>query len=305
MGCGQYPVVSNLDTRGTAQWLTAQGVASTLVNKVYEGRPNIVDRLKNNDIALVMNTTEGTQAVSDSRDIRRVALMDKIPYFTTAAASIAVVAAIIATLMGYVNFAKFVNQQLIGGSIVVLAATLLFKFVDDFSTWLLNADSKVGQTILLSTGLSVSRLEQAGVLLSAVLRTFVVLIALLALAAPFGNIGSVVERVASLANGISIGDITLKPARIAIALLVMLVGLGLTQLLQRWFGSADWRSAGIFVVAGVVALGLLVARNPMERGGDREFEARVPRVSLRVLLRGASGGDRLPGAARGIAATVR
>ncbi|MBO1746605.1 DUF3772 domain-containing protein [Stenotrophomonas indicatrix] len=150
------------------------------------------------------------------------------------AGNIAVVAAIIATLMGYVNFAKFVNQQLIGGSIVVLAATLLFKFVDDFSTWLLNADSKVGQTILLSTGLSVSRLEQAGVLLSAVLRTFVVLIALLALAAPFGNIGSVVERVASLANGISIGDITLKPARIAIALLVMLVGLGLTQLLQRW-----------------------------------------------------------------------
>lgn len=150
------------------------------------------------------------------------------------AGNIAVVAAIIATLMGYLNFAKFVNQQLIGGSIVVLAATLLFKFVDDFSTWLLNADSKVGQTILLSTGLSVSRLEQAGVLLSAVLRTFVVLIALLALAAPFGNIGSVVERVASLANGISIGDITLKPARIAIALLVMLVGLGLTQLLQRW-----------------------------------------------------------------------
>lgn len=150
------------------------------------------------------------------------------------AGNIAVVAAIIATLMGYVNFAKFVNQQLIGGSIVVLAATLLFKFVDDFSTWLLNADSKVGQTILLSTGLSVSRLEQAGVLLSAVLRTFVVLVALLALAAPFGNIGSVVERVASLANGISIGDITLKPARIAIALLVMLVGLGLTQLLQRW-----------------------------------------------------------------------
>ncbi|WP_445513777.1 DUF3772 domain-containing protein [Stenotrophomonas sp. 3(2025)] len=150
------------------------------------------------------------------------------------AGNVAVVAAIIATLMGYVNFAKFVNQQLIGGSIVVLAATLLFKFVDDFSTWLLNADSKVGQTILLSTGLSVSRLEQAGVLLSAVLRTFVVLIALLALAAPFGNIGSVVERVASLANGISIGDITLKPARIAIALLVMLVGLGLTQLLQRW-----------------------------------------------------------------------
>jgi carbamoyl-phosphate synthase large subunit len=88
-------------TKGTAQWLTTQGIAATLVNKVYEGRPNIVDRLKNTDIALVMNTTEGTQAISDSRDIRRVALMDKIPYFTTAAASIAAVAAMKARGEGY------------------------------------------------------------------------------------------------------------------------------------------------------------------------------------------------------------
>lgn len=150
------------------------------------------------------------------------------------AGNLAVTAAIIATLLGYVNFAKFVNQQLIGGSIVVLAALLLFKFVDDLCTWLLNADSKVGQTILLSTGLSVSRLEQAGVLLSAVLRTLVVLIALLALAAPFGNIGSVVERMGALASGFPIGNITLKPARIAIALMVVIVGLAVVQLMQRW-----------------------------------------------------------------------
>ncbi len=151
------------------------------------------------------------------------------------AGNIAVVAAIIATLLGYVNFAKFVNQQLIGGSIVVLAATLLFKFVDDLSTWMLNADSKVGQTILLSTGLSVSRLEQAGVLLSAMLRTLVVLVALLALAAPFGNVGTIVERIASLSNGIEINkDLTLQPGRIVTGVLVLLVGMGLTQLLQRW-----------------------------------------------------------------------
>ncbi|WP_045389337.1 carbamoyl-phosphate synthase large subunit [Falsirhodobacter sp. alg1] len=83
-------------TRGTAAWLTEQGVHSTLVNKVYEGRPNITDRLKNGDIALVMNTTEGTQAVADSREIRSVALYEKIPYFTTAAGSIAAVAAMLA-----------------------------------------------------------------------------------------------------------------------------------------------------------------------------------------------------------------
>jgi carbamoyl-phosphate synthase large subunit len=88
-------------TKGTAKWLAGQDVPSEAVAKVYEGRPNIVDRLKNNDIALVMNTTEGTQAVSDSRDIRRVALMDKIPYFTTAAASIAAVAAMKARGEGY------------------------------------------------------------------------------------------------------------------------------------------------------------------------------------------------------------
>ncbi len=88
-------------TKGTAAWLASVGVASESVAKVYEGRPNIVDRLKNDDIAMVMNTTEGTQAISDSRDIRRVALMDKIPYFTTAAASIATVAAMKARGEGY------------------------------------------------------------------------------------------------------------------------------------------------------------------------------------------------------------
>ncbi|THD81494.1 carbamoyl-phosphate synthase large subunit [Aliigemmobacter aestuarii] len=88
-------------TRGTAQWLEAQGVPTTPVAKVYEGRPNIVDALKDGQIALVFNTTEGTQAVSDSRDIRRVALMDKIPYFTTAAAAIAAVQAMQARGEGY------------------------------------------------------------------------------------------------------------------------------------------------------------------------------------------------------------
>ncbi|MBO9456115.1 carbamoyl-phosphate synthase large subunit [Paracoccus sp. R12_1] len=81
-------------TSGTADFLGQHGVATTRVNKVYEGRPNIVDRLKNGDIAMVLNTTEGTQAIADSREIRAVALYDKIPYFTTAAGSIAAVAAI-------------------------------------------------------------------------------------------------------------------------------------------------------------------------------------------------------------------
>jgi carbamoyl-phosphate synthase large subunit len=81
-------------TRGTAAWLSENNVTCEIVNKVYEGGLTIVDRLKDGHIALVMNTTEGAQAVEDSREIRAVALYDKIPYFTTAAASHAVALAL-------------------------------------------------------------------------------------------------------------------------------------------------------------------------------------------------------------------
>lgn len=74
-------------TRGTAAWLVEQGFAVEVVNKVYEGGLTIEDRLKDGHIALVMNSTEGTAAVEDSRSIRAVALHDRIPYYTTAAGS--------------------------------------------------------------------------------------------------------------------------------------------------------------------------------------------------------------------------
>jgi carbamoyl-phosphate synthase large subunit len=72
-------------TAGTAQFLSEHGIACETTKKVYEGRPNIVDLMKDGGIDLVMNTTEGAAAVEDSREIRSVALYDKIPYFTTAA----------------------------------------------------------------------------------------------------------------------------------------------------------------------------------------------------------------------------
>ena len=74
-------------TRGTAEFLDKNGIGCEVTNKMYEGRPNVYDLLKDGEISLVMNTTEGTQAVEDSREIRSVALFDKIPYFTTAAAA--------------------------------------------------------------------------------------------------------------------------------------------------------------------------------------------------------------------------
>ena len=81
-------------TRGTQGWLEGHDVACELVNKVYEGRPDVVDMLKDGAVQLVMNTTEGAQAVEDSKAIRSIALYDKIPYFTTAAGSHAAALAI-------------------------------------------------------------------------------------------------------------------------------------------------------------------------------------------------------------------
>ena len=81
-------------TRGTAAWLTEHDIACEVVNKVYEGRPNITDMMKDEAIQLVMNTTEGAQAVEDSKSIRSIALYDKIPYFTTAAGAYAAALAI-------------------------------------------------------------------------------------------------------------------------------------------------------------------------------------------------------------------
>src|SRR6056300_1187035 len=90
-------------TAGTAAFLAEAGITSTVVNKVYEGRPNIVDQIKDGDIALILNTTEGAQAVDDSRSMRAAALMDKIPYFTTLAGSHAAAFAIKAHAEGDVG----------------------------------------------------------------------------------------------------------------------------------------------------------------------------------------------------------
>ena len=76
-----------LATSGTAAFLKTHAIPSGVVNKAYEGGRSIVDIIKDGGVQLVLNTTEGAQAVEDSRSMRAVTLADKIPYFTTLAAS--------------------------------------------------------------------------------------------------------------------------------------------------------------------------------------------------------------------------
>ncbi|MFO7306603.1 MAG: carbamoyl-phosphate synthase large subunit [Gammaproteobacteria bacterium] len=81
-------------TSGTAAALTAAGIPCRRVNKVREGRPHIVDMIKNHEISLIVNTTEGKQAIFESRSIRREAVHKKVTYYTTIAAGLATCEAI-------------------------------------------------------------------------------------------------------------------------------------------------------------------------------------------------------------------
>ncbi|MDT0575108.1 carbamoyl-phosphate synthase large subunit [Croceicoccus sp. F390] len=81
-------------TSGTHRFLTEHGIAAEAVNKVAEGRPHIVDRIVDGDIAMIFNTTEGWQSLKDSRSIRIAALQSKTPSYTTAAGCVVAAQAI-------------------------------------------------------------------------------------------------------------------------------------------------------------------------------------------------------------------
>ncbi len=87
-------------TAGTQRFLAAQNIPCERVNKVLEGRPHIVDAINNGEVQLVINTTEGAQALADSRSLRREALLHKVPYFTTLAGASAAALGIEALLGG-------------------------------------------------------------------------------------------------------------------------------------------------------------------------------------------------------------
>ncbi len=148
---------------------------------------------------------------------------------------LAVFAALVATLMGYLNFAMFAAQQMVWVTVVVLAVSLLMKFADDFALWLLAPEGPIGRTLRLSTGLPPARLEQAGVLLSAVTRVLLVLLGITAVIAPYGNVSILYSGLETMAGGgLKIGDSVLKPSAVMWALLVLVAGLALMGVVQRW-----------------------------------------------------------------------
>lgn len=101
-----------LATRGTQRILEEAGVSCEPVNKVAEGQPHIVDMIKNDEISLIVNTTEGRQSVADSREIRRAALQHQVNYTTTLAAARANVQALNSEDIGSVNRLQSLHGEL-------------------------------------------------------------------------------------------------------------------------------------------------------------------------------------------------
>lgn len=150
------------------------------------------------------------------------------------AGNLVVTAAVIASLLGYLNLAMFVGQQLIWGAMVLMATSVLLKFVNDLAIWLLSPGGRIGQTVVLTTGLSAARLEQGGVLLSALLRICVLMIAVVLLTAAFGNTNALLGGLDTLSKGITIGTTTLRPRDVLNAVLAFVLVWAVMQAFQRW-----------------------------------------------------------------------
>jgi len=95
-----YKIVA---THGTARYLRDHGIVCSGINKVKEGQPHVVDAIINGDIAMVINTTDGDSAISDSYSIRRSALQSGVPHFTAMTAARAVVNSLTRWIRGEID----------------------------------------------------------------------------------------------------------------------------------------------------------------------------------------------------------
>jgi len=144
---------------------------------------------------------------------------------------------VLALLTGFIAFAAFAIRQLLWTVTVLSALYLLMRAADDLITGVLTSKGPAGRRLHTRFGLDASRIDQAAVVLSGVVRVFLILLAIIALAAAYGAGGdSLIERVVGLLRGITIGELVVSPGVIVRALLVFAGATVVFRLLQHWFG---------------------------------------------------------------------
>lgn len=193
-----------------------------------------------------------------------------------------VLAALFALCGGYVGLSLFIARLIVWTAVLSAALYLLLGTADDAATTLFSRDSRLGVALTRSVGLRGSLVDQFGVLISGVLRIFLVLVALGVLMTPFGGgggIGSVFGRLGGFAQGIEVGGVTISPGAIIRSVIVLTVGLALVRAFMSWLerrylpatdldGSAR-NSAGLVARYVGIALAIIWALAALGIGMER------------------------------------
>ena len=142
-----------------------------------------------------------------------------------------------ALALGYIEFSQFLVTMIVWSTVLGAATYLLMNAADDAVTGLFSRGSRLGRTLVRGVGVRASSVDQFGVLLSGAVRVVLGLIAFVLMIAPFGagsGVGSTVERIASVVDGIEIGGVAVSPGTIVRGAVVLLVGLALVRGFMAW-----------------------------------------------------------------------
>jgi len=146
----------------------------------------------------------------------------------------AVLLALLAALLGYLNFALFVTRQIIWVALIWGAITLFMAFIDDLCTWLVQPDNRLSRA-LVGIGVRPSLLAQAGALVSAALRVFLLVTGVAALLMPYGSNLSMFDNLfEALSNGLKLGNVRFAPTEIFGAMATAAIGWAVLQGAQHW-----------------------------------------------------------------------
>lgn len=155
--------------------------------------------------------------------------------FLSLAAWGVLIVAFVSLLGGYIPFALFLVRFMVWLAVVASALYLLLISVDDIVTAIFDREGKLADTFAHGFGVRRSLVDQLGVGLSALVRLLLILLALGMVASPFGsNVSSLFDQVSQIAQGVTIGQITISPGAILRALAVLAVGLFVVRAIQRW-----------------------------------------------------------------------
>lgn len=145
------------------------------------------------------------------------------------------VAAILAAVTGYVAIARFLSAQIVWTGVVVALLALTSRLADVVAARVFSADRSTGRWLMASLGFSRNAVTQAGIMVGGIARLLLVILAIVAIAAPWGfDTISIAESLVGLFHGVTIGSITITYSTILAALLLFVVGIVATRLIQTW-----------------------------------------------------------------------